>query len=138
MFLAGLLYTSVGMALSYFVFREIAGILMVFLIVLATVPLLYTTIVHEEELELKNPPEIFLLKEHSKVLLFLIFLFLGITASFVAAYILLPQDVSHNLFELQEQAIVNVNTYVQGSITGGAALTAIFSKICWLYLPAVW
>ena len=129
MFLAGLLYTVVGMMLSYFVFREIAGILMVFLVVLATVPLLYITIIHEEELDLKYSREIVLLKEHTKVLLFLICLFLGITTAFVGAYILLPSDVSHTLFELQEQAIINVNTYVQGSITGGIALSSIFSKI---------
>lgn len=130
MFFAGFFYSVVGLMLSYFVFKEIAGILTVFLIVLATLPILYTTIKNEEELDLKTDKEWTLLKEHSKVLTFLIFLFLGITAALVLSYIFLPQTMVDTIFHLQKQAISNVNNYVQsGAITGAVTKLGLFWKI---------
>ena len=124
-FLVGFFYSVIGLMLSYFVFREIAGILMVFLIVIAALPVIYTIIKNEEELDLKYDKEWKLLKEHTKVIIFFIFLFLGITAALVLSYIFLPSDVSQNVFSLQERAIANVNNNVQG----GAVQFSFFLKI---------
>lgn len=121
MFFAGFIYSIVGLFLAYFVFREIAGILMIFLIVMATIPLLYITIKNEEELDLKINKEWVLLKEHTKVLLYLIFLFLGITAALVLSYLFLPTEMTSSIFALQEKAISNVNQNLQGHLTGGIA-----------------
>ncbi|MBT3465495.1 stage II sporulation protein M [archaeon] len=126
MFVAGFLYSIVGLTLSYLVFREVSGLLTVFLIVLATLPLLYVTIKNEEEIDLKYTGEWKLLKEHSKVLVFLIFLFLGITAALTLAYVFLPAEMSSTIFTLQEKAIVNTNNNVQGNITQLGLLTRIF------------
>jgi len=123
--MAGFLYSIVGLLLSYLVFREIAGILMVFLIVMATIPILYTTIKNEEELDLKYDQEWVLLKEHTKVLIFLMFLFLGITFALVLSYVFLPEAMVHSIFFLQEKAILNVNNNVQG----GAVQFNFFVKI---------
>ena len=113
-FFAGFFYSIVGLILSYFVFKEIAGILMVFLVVMAALPVVYSVIKNEEELDLKYSSESKLLKEHSKVLLFMIFLFLGITAAFVLCYIFLPINIVNSIFILQKKAILGVNTSVQG------------------------
>lgn len=121
MFFAGFIYSVVGLFLAYFVFREIAGILMIFLIVMATIPLFYITIKNEEELDLKINKEWVLLKEHTKVLLYLIFLFLGITAALVLSYLVLPSEMTSTIFTLQEKAISNVNQNLQGHLTGGIA-----------------
>ena len=129
MFAAGFLYSLVGLGLAYFVFKEIAGILTVFLIVLSTFPMLYTTIKNEEELDLRYEKEWRLLKEHTKVLIFLMFLFFGITAALALAYVFLPQPVVDNIFSLQEQAIVSVNNNVQGKLTGKWTRFEIFGKI---------
>lgn len=130
MFVAGFVYSIVGLILSYLVFREIAGILMVFLIVMAALPMLYSTIQNEEELDLHSERESKLLKEHTKVLLFLIFLFLGITAALVLSYIFLPQPIVSSIFSLQEKAIFNVNQNIQGHIiTGGVTKFDFFIKI---------
>lgn len=129
MFTAGFLYATVGLALSYLVFKEVAGILMVFLVVMASIPLLYTTVKNEEELDLKSEKEWFLLKEHTKVLFFLIFMFFGITASFVLAYVFLPQDITSAIFGLQQDAINKVNNSVQANLTGGITRFGLFSKI---------
>ncbi len=125
-FIAGFVYAIVGLMLSYFVFREIAGILMVFLIVIATIPLLYTTIKNEEELDLKCDQEWVLLKEHTKVIIFLIFMFFGITAALVLSYVFLPQPVVQTVFKFQEQAIVNVNNNVQGGVVQFTYFVRIF------------
>jgi len=126
MFLAGFIYSFVGLILSFMVFKEAAGLLTVFLIVMATLPLLYTTITNEEELDLKLDKEITLLKEHTKVLVFLIFLFLGIAVALAAAYVFLPQTMVNSVFGLQQQAIFNVNNHVQGNITQFDLFTRIF------------
>ena len=129
MFFGGFIYSIVGLLLAYFVFREIAGILMVFLIVMATIPMLYVTIKNEEELDLKTDKEWVLLKEHTGVLLYLIFLFLGITTALVLSYLFLPTEMSSSIFTLQEKAISNVNQNLQGHITGGAAQFNFFIRI---------
>lgn len=117
MFGAGLIYSIIGLMLAYLVFRDIAGILLVFFIVLATFPMIYTTIKNEEELDVKSERELVLLKEHTKVLVFLIFLFLGITAGLLSSYIFLPQHIVDTIFSLQQSAITQVNNSVQGGIT---------------------
>ncbi len=128
MFVAGFIYSIVGLMLSYFVFKEAAGLLTVFLIVLATVPLLYTTITNEEELDLKLDTEIAILKEHGKVLIFLVFLFLGIMAALTISYVMLPKVVVDVVFGIQQQAISTVNNNVQGKIASFDLFTRIFSN----------
>ena len=129
MFAAGLIYSFVALGLSYLVFREAAGLLTVFLIVLAASPILYSTVKNEEELDLQYDKEWLLLKEHTKVLIFLMFLFLGITVAFVLSYILLPDQVVNSVFSLQQQAILNVNNNIQEGITGNVTKLDIFSSI---------
>ena len=117
MFVAGFFYSFVGLFLSYFVFRDSAGLLMVFLIVLAALPIFYTTINNEEELVLKSNSELSLLKEHTKILMFLTFFFLGIITALSLAYIILPGDMVNSIFSFQHQAIGNVNNAIQGNLT---------------------
>ena len=129
MFFAGFIYSVVGLLLSYFVFQQISGILTVFLIVMATLPMVYTAIKNEEELELHTTQEWFLLKEHTKVLIYLMVLFLGITFGLVLLYVFLPQPMVDTVFVLQEQAIMNVNNNIKGNITGGITSVDILLKI---------
>ncbi|MBU0456520.1 MAG: stage II sporulation protein M [Nanoarchaeota archaeon] len=126
MFFAGFLYSIVGMLLAYLVFKEATGLLMVFFIVISALPLVYTAIKNEEELDIKSNKEWLLLKEHSKVLTFLLFLFLGVTLALVLAYVFLPQETAHTVFNLQEKAIKGVNSNVQGDVVKGDILTRIF------------
>lgn len=126
MFIAGFFYSLIALFLSYLVFQEVSGILMVFFTVMATFPLLYITIKREEEIDLKYKKEWNILKEHSHVLLFLIFLFLGITAAFVLSYVLLPPSVVQTIFSFQNQAIKEVNTSILGHITALGLFKKIF------------
>ena len=132
MFIAGFMYSLIALFLSYFVFREGAGLLMVFLIVLSTLPTLYVTIKNEEELDLKYDKEVVLLKEHTKVLIYLIMLFLGITVALALAYVFLPTNVIDSVFVLQKQAITNVVQSVNQNaveLTGDIIRVDLFGKI---------
>lgn len=138
-FLVGFVYSIVALSISYLVFREVAGLLTVFLVVIAVLPMMYTTIRSEEELDLKYSGEWKLLQEHAKVIFFLLFLFMGITSALVFSYVFLPHEVVREVFDLQEKAIGNVNKYIhgntieggmaQGTITGNVTKFNIFVKI---------
>lgn len=127
MFLVGFIYSIIALFLSYLVFKEVSGLLTVFLVVVAILPTMYITIKSEEELDLKYTGEWKLLQEHAKVIIFLLFMFLGITAAFIASYVFLPHQVVDNIFDLQHKAIVNVNNYVKGNIVG-EGITAQVTK----------
>ena len=101
---------------------------MVFLIVIAALPAVYTTIKNEEELDVGNPKESSILKEHTKVITFLVFLFLGVTTALSVSYVVLPHDTVSSVFSLQEKAIVNVNNYVQGDVTKLDIFVRIFTN----------
>ena len=128
-FIAGFFYSVLGILLAFFVFKDVADLLMVFLIVLAALPIFYTTIKKEEELELQYKSESKLLKEHTKVLIFFMFLFLGIVAGLVTGYVFFPQSVVDSAFSIQQDAIVNVNNYIQENITGNVTKISLFVKI---------
>jgi uncharacterized membrane protein SpoIIM required for sporulation len=138
MFFAGFIYTSIALILSYTVFKENTGLLSVFLIVISCLPLLYTTFKNEEELELKTNDKSRLLKEHGKVLTFLLFLFLGITASMSLTYILLPLEINNVIFVTQKEAIINVNNNVSGmSYQNGLFVNIVINNLKVLFFCLV-
>ena len=87
---------------------------MVFLTVMACVPLIYATIKLEEKKDLELESEKKILKEHSKVLFFLIMLFLGMTVAFAFWYVVLPKVTVQNLFNIQTSTIMGINNRVSG------------------------
>ena len=134
MFIVGFIYSIIAVFLSYLVFKEVSGLLAVFLIVVAILPTMYVTVKSEEELDVKYEGEWKLLQEHAKVITFLLFMFLGVTAALVFSYVFLPTQMVESVFDLQHKAIVNVNNYVRGNIigeeiTGQATKVDIFIKI---------
>ena len=74
-FVLGLFYASIALFLSFWVFREYSSLIMVFLTTLASVPLLYFTMRQEEEIGLKGKSNLKILKEHSRVFVFLLLLY---------------------------------------------------------------
>ena len=93
MIFIGFLYSSVALFVSLWIFRDQASLVMVFLTVMACIPLVYNTIKLEEKKDLTIKKEIVLLKEHGKALEFLMFLFIGFTISFAFWYVVLPSDL---------------------------------------------
>jgi len=126
LFFIGVLYSSVAVILSLWVFKPHASLVAVFLTVTACVPLMYGTMKLEEKKDLDIKEEKILTKEHGKALSFFIFLFLGITISFTLWYIFLPADLSQSLFSIQTKTISDINTQVTGQ---GINQVTLFSKI---------
>ncbi|MFC1728457.1 stage II sporulation protein M [Nanoarchaeota archaeon] len=121
LFFLGLIYSSFAIALSLWVFEQYAGLLAVFLTVMACVPLIYNTLKLEESKNMIVEGERRLLKEHGKAISFLTFLFLGITISFMIWYLALPGEISADLFRIQTNTIFTLNAK--------AASAGLFTKI---------
>lgn len=117
--LLGFVYSSVAIFLSLWIFRAYSSLIMVFLTVMASVPLLYNTIKMEEEKDLQGMGEKWLLKEHGKALYAFMALFLGIILSSTLWYVLLPSETVSILFETQTTTIQSINSNILG-ITGNA------------------
>ena len=115
MIFIGFLYSSIAILLSFWIFRDQASLVMVFLIVMAAVPLTYKAMQFEESKDMIIDSETALLKEHNKAVTFFMFLFLGITISSVMWYIFLPSDYAGILFERQTATIQSINKNFSGN-----------------------
>ena len=115
MFFIGFLYSSIGIALSIWIFKEQSSLIMVFLTVMACVPIVYSTLKLEEGKDMAINKERILLREHSKAIFFLMFLFAGITISCTLWYVFLPHDEFTIVFDKQIATIEAVNSRVTGN-----------------------
>lgn len=115
LFFMGFLYTSVAIVLSLWVFESYASLVMVFLTVMASIPLIYNTIKLEEQKDLVLEKESAILKEHGKALSFFLWLFIGATMAFTTWYIFLPSVIGGNLFSVQIDTISTINNQVTGN-----------------------
>lgn len=113
-FFIGFLYASLSMFLSLWVFREYSSLIMVFLTVMFSIPLVYSTLKNEERKDIMIEEESTLLKEHGKALTFLMTLFLGFVAAFSFWYVVLPNSWTNSLFFTQTQTIANINSAISG------------------------
>jgi len=126
LFFVGAFYSSLAILMSLWVFKPHASLVMVFLTVIACVPIIYGTIKLEEKKDLEIDSEKVLIKEHGKALSFFIFLFLGMTIAFTLWYVFLPSDLTSTLFSIQTKTISDINTRVTGQTINQLTL---FSKI---------
>lgn len=122
LFYIGFVYATIGVFLSLWVFKEYSSMIMVFLTVLAAIPLIYNALRLEEKKDMIMSNEISLLKEHAKVLAVITFMFLGITIAFGFWYTLLPQNLVEVLFRTQTQTIAGINNYAAGNAVQAASL----------------
>ena len=129
MFFFGLLYCTVAIFLSLWIFESYSTILFVFFTVLVSVPLVYSTFKLEEGKDLQLESGKAILKEHAKALSFLMFLFMGITLAVTLWYLVLPAYTVSTLFKAQTDTIVQINSRVTGN---AAESFSFFSKIFFL------
>jgi uncharacterized membrane protein SpoIIM required for sporulation len=125
----GLLVSSIGLFLAYWIFRDKADLVMIFLTTFACIPIMFHAIRHEEKEDVVLESEVSMLKRHSRVIMFYVFLFLGITLGFVIWYVVLPTEMSQTLFRQQITTIAQINAPVTGKISGMATTTSLFNRI---------
>jgi uncharacterized membrane protein SpoIIM required for sporulation len=126
MFFLGILFALVGIGFSLWVFEGQSSLVMVFLIVMACIPIVYNTLLLEEQKDEEDLSEMHLLGEHAKALSGFMFLFLGITVTCAAVYVFVPEVYIDSLFAVQSQAITDVNNRVAGNVVSPEALPLIF------------
>jgi uncharacterized membrane protein SpoIIM required for sporulation len=122
LFYIGFAYATIGIFLSLWIFREYSSMIMVFLTVLASIPLIYNALKQDEKKDIIIKNNLNLLKEHSKVLAVILFLFLGATIAFAFWYTVLPQDTVTTLFSSQTETIEGINDYVTGNSVQQSAM----------------
>jgi uncharacterized membrane protein SpoIIM required for sporulation len=120
MFFTGLIYASLAVFLSNWVFRDSASLIMVFLTVLAAVPIMYSTMKMEENVTVKLKDEVSILKRHAKVIEYLMFLFLGFVVAYTFWFSILPAEIVENLFSTQLQTIQGINSHVSGQVVSNS------------------
>lgn len=128
-FFIGVIYSSVAIFLSLWIFHDYASLVMIFLTVVASVPLMYNIIALEEGKDLEIQNEKVLVKEHWKAISVFIFLFLGFLASFTFWYTVLPTATVENTFDIQLKTIENINAGVTAIITGKGIYSNFFMSI---------
>ena len=116
MFFIGVLYTSIGIFLSLWIFRTEASLIMVFMITMASLPIFYNTMRLEESKDLMMDNETALLREHNKAVSFLMYMFIGITIACALWYSVLPVSTINNLFDKQTSTIQTINNQVSGNV----------------------
>jgi len=127
MFFVGLLYSSIAIIITLALFKSCSSYIIIFLTVLSSLPLIAGAIQLEEIRDIRIGKEKIILKKHARILSFFVFLFLGFTLSFVIWYLILPQEISSNIFSIQINAISSINYKI---ITGNVVSdSTIFSKI---------
>lgn len=126
MFFLGIIYSSIAIIVSLFLFVEYASLIMIFFTVAASIPIIYWTIKLEEKKDLVIHDEKALIKEHGKALAFLIFLFIGFVVSFSIWYIFLSPETAAKVFEVQVNTISRINDPITGNAFN---LTGTFIKI---------
>jgi len=123
LFFVGILYSSLALLVSHYVFGQDASLTVVFLTTLACVPLFYNAVKLEEKKDLFITSERQLLREHGKVLTFLMFFFVGVVVSMTFWFLVLPESVASGVFATQLRDISRVQDYTR-SMTGFAIAPA--------------
>ncbi|MBU2639007.1 MAG: stage II sporulation protein M [Nanoarchaeota archaeon] len=124
----GALYASIAVFLALWIFREQASLIVVFLTVMACIPLMYKIIALEESKEAKIEKETSILKEHRRALLSFIYLFLGFVIAFSIWFIALPASFVQDLFATQMFTISSINNQVTGNAAGMGFLGSIIGN----------
>jgi uncharacterized membrane protein SpoIIM required for sporulation len=120
--LIGMIFSSVAIFLSLWIFKSQASLIMVFLTTMAALPLIYNTIILEEEKDLEGMEESWLLREHAKALKAFIFLFIGATVAFALWYVLLSSTTTSVLFQSQTDTIQSINGRMTGHVPFSTSL----------------
>src|SRR3989344_4642185 len=116
MFFIGFLYTSIGVFISLWVFRDQASLVMVFMITMAALPIFYNTTKLEESKDMIMDKETSILREHNKAVSFFMYMFVGITLACAVWYVLLPTSTINSLFDKQTGTIQSINNQVSGNV----------------------
>jgi len=126
MMFIGIFYSSLSILISSWIFPDYASLIMVFFTVISCLYVVQGAIRLEEDKEVNYKTERWLLKEHFRILGFLLFLFIGFVISFAFWTIVLPSDKVNLLFSLQASVVDGIRSMtVTGGLIGGNTFSLI-------------
>ena len=147
MFFVGLFWASVSLLLVSFVFgkdsvlKEGSGLLVVIFTVISCLPFMYYIIKLEEGKDVVINDSGKLIKEHSKAIHALMWLFLGFVVAFSFWYIVMPNTAGQNFnFQIRTFCAINSPSHynncldehgvspMTGQVAGTSAVLAIFAN----------
>ena len=151
LFLIGLIYASLSMLFVKWifsnnpVFAKYSSILLITFTVMFSIPFMYYTIKLEEEKDIRIRKEKILIKEHGKALAAFMYLFLGVLVAFSFWYIVLPQDITAENFQIQIEQYCAINAPTgfekcvaqQGVITGKAVGLTAGATSSWKHVSSI-
>jgi uncharacterized membrane protein SpoIIM required for sporulation len=121
LFFIGFLHTTIAIFLGLWVFPEYASIIMVFFIVIPSIPFMLSTLKSEVIKDECMEKERLLLKEHTRILYYYMALFMGITLAFAFWYVVLPAESTQITFNVQSATISRLGTMVTANVTAGSS-----------------
>ena len=119
MLIIGFAYATVGIFMGMWVFGKYASIAGIFLTTIPLVVIMYRAINCEEEKDLRICREYLLIKEHIHILMFFIYLFVGIVLSYTFWFSLMPEDTVNWAYSSQVETIGSIRS--QFAASGAAA-----------------
>ena len=137
MFFVGIFYASISVLLVNWIFSQDAvlakysGVLVVTFTVMLSLPFMYYLIKLEEKKDLVYSGMFRMMKEHSKALAALLWLFLGFVVAFSFWYIVLPSQHSFSA-QIETYCLINrpnnlddcIKMYTEGKVKATTFLTA--------------
>jgi len=146
MFFVGIFYASLSILLSHWFFMndsvlsQYSGIFMIMFCVIFTMPYIYYSMKLEEQKDIEIEEEISLLKEHSKVILSFLWLFLGFIVAFSFWYMVLPNGADSFKAQVEtfcqinqpsnfDQCVSGYGISGSGKVTGGSIAVERFASI---------
>lgn len=128
-FLVALVYSSISIFFSIWIFSGYSSIAMIFLTSFSCLYILQSAIRSEEKKEKNKTPEKNLLKEHSKIIILMFWLFFGFLISFSFWSFVLPHTQTQNIFAFQKVVVDGARSFIEtGAATYSWPLKAIISN----------
>jgi uncharacterized membrane protein SpoIIM required for sporulation len=129
MMLVGVFYASLSILLGIWIFPGQASLVMVFLTVLSCLYIIQGTLRIEESKERDYKTEEWILKEHWRLLMFLLFLFIGFVFAFAFWALVLPTEKTSVIFSEQNNVVEGIrNLVATGNATSQGAFFAILKN----------
>ncbi|MCX8194347.1 MAG: stage II sporulation protein M [Candidatus Pacearchaeota archaeon] len=135
MFFIGALYAAVSLFIADFlfldnyVFEKHISILTVCFTVMFSIPFFFYIIKLEEKKDVRVESERKLLKEHSKAIAALLFLFFGYVVAFSVLFIVLPKEMSSVNYKVQIETYCSINAKFNIEQCVSNLLTGEFTNI---------
>lgn len=127
-FMLGFLFSTFAVFMSMFIFPTETSLVMVFLTVFAVFYFFYTQIKTEEYNDKVIEDELPLLKAHARTVFLFLLLFIGFLTSYTFWALVLPHDVSNQVFSVQLETIGALNGQISGAFFSDSYLGAIFAN----------